>query len=153
MRRQTVHGQCVRLGMGQELIVQLVASKYRRAQVRFAFLAHAVPGIGIDRLCAEHCLTRIPKQLDRADALGGRFLKHRRVGLVSIWAGQMQLEAEPASCRPRSEPRRSSSVSRSASTWHGCSRSDSALITGTELCSASCVTSECTKTRAMMAST
>ena len=36
-----------------------------------------------------------------------------------------------ASCRPRSAPRCSRSVSRSASAWHGCSRSESALMTGT----------------------
>ena len=55
--------------------------------------------------------------------------------------------------RPSGPPSRSRIVNRSASAWHGCSKSDSALTTGTEAAEASSSSRSCSNVRSTTAST
>jgi hypothetical protein len=54
---------------------------------------------------------------------------------------------------PVSAPRRSEIVSRSASAWHGCSKSESEFTTGTVAAPASTSRRSCSKVRNTIAST
>ena len=118
---------------------------------------------------AAHRLLGSRGQHDRG-ALAALPLEDVAVGLVALGTGEPQLEAEhrrrrrsscsPCCCRRRSRrprlpaqpPRLSCTVSRSARTWQGWSRSVSPLITGTVAKRASSSTSAWAKVRIMMPS-
>ena len=137
-------------------------------------LAHRCPDVGVDRVGAADGGDRVVDDLD-ARAVPPREVRRlgddRAIRLVPARRGNHAREsptAAPASSsewqtllpsptyaslRPRSEPRCSRSVSRSASAWHGCSSSESALTTGTLDAAASSVSPSWLSIRTTIAST
>ena len=142
-------------GRGQvdELLVELVAAEHQLAFVRLVLLPHARPHVGVQDVGAGRRLGRVvdrPRPTRRSPRRSPPPAS-RPAGSARTRAGSPSAPAcrpsrrraaasAPRCCRrpryvsvrPSGPPSRSRTVNRSASAWHGCSKSDREFTTGTE---------------------
>ena len=120
----------------------------RAGALRLVLLPHRRPHVGVDRVGALHRVVRVGRELDRRRRGCGRGRRRRRRARSPAATRRRarrrrarRANASDAATllpsptyttrRPSRSPKSSRSVSRSASAWHGCARSDSRFTTGT----------------------